>query len=146
MDEIRVTGLDSLLSRLSGLDKFEAVKNGLIRAAHRVESSAKEKCPVDDGILQASITHQIIENEQQAVIGTNVEYGPYVEFGTGLYAKNGNGRKTPWAYKDPKTGEIIWTAGQHPQPFLQPALSENKEKVIDDIKIEIRKKIMEVCR
>lgn len=45
------------------------------------ESFAKKACPVDTGRLRNSITHaQFDENTE--VIGTNVEYAPYVELGT----------------------------------------------------------------
>ena len=47
----------------------------------KAESYAKKLCPVDTGRLRASITHaQMDENTE--VIGTNVEYAPYVELGT----------------------------------------------------------------
>lgn len=47
----------------------------------KAESYAKQLCPVDTGRLRNSITHQA-ENENTEVIGTNVEYAPYVELGT----------------------------------------------------------------
>ena len=62
-----------------------------------------------------------------AVVGTPVEYAIYVEYGTGVYAEGGKGRKTPWMYKNRK-GEWIRTVGQKPQPFLRPALDENKDR------------------
>lgn len=45
------------------------------------ESYAKAACPVDTGRLRNSITHQQ-ESENVEVIGTNVDYAPYVELGT----------------------------------------------------------------
>ena len=47
----------------------------------RAESHAKAACPVRTGNLRNSITHQQ-ESENVEVIGTPVEYGPYVELGT----------------------------------------------------------------
>lgn len=41
------------------------------------ESFAKNEAPVDTSRLKNSITHKVEENF--AVIGTNVEYAPYVE-------------------------------------------------------------------
>lgn len=61
-----------------------------------------------------------------------------MEFGTGLFAVNGDGRKTPWAYQDAK-GNFHYTHGQQPQPFLRPALWENEERVKDIILKEIAK-------
>lgn len=37
---------------------------------------------VDTGRLRNSVTHQLRESEMAVYIGTNVEYGPYVELGT----------------------------------------------------------------
>ena len=47
----------------------------------KAESYAKKICPVDTGNLRNSITHQQYD-ENTEVIGTNVEYAPYVELGT----------------------------------------------------------------
>lgn len=47
----------------------------------RAETHAKAACPKKTGRLQGSITHQQ-ESENVEVVGTNVEYGPYVELGT----------------------------------------------------------------
>lgn len=37
-------------------------------------------------------------------IGTNVHYAPYIEYGTGIYASNGNGNKKKKKRKDQKNG------------------------------------------
>lgn len=46
------------------------------------EGYAKKACPVDTGRLRASITHKIDAGDDSVYIGTNVEYGKYVELGT----------------------------------------------------------------
>lgn len=46
----------------------------------KAETYAKRLCPVDTGRLRSSITHQQMD-ENTEVIGTNVEYAPYVELG-----------------------------------------------------------------
>lgn len=46
------------------------------------EGYAKLNCPVDTGRLRNSITHERDDEEGQVQIGTNVEYAPYVEYGT----------------------------------------------------------------
>lgn len=64
-----------------------------------------------------------------------------VEYGTGIHAEGGNGRKdVPWAYKDEKTGELIWTKGQEPQPYMRPALYDNKQAILAILKEGITKK------
>lgn len=69
-------------------DNTAAIKGGLqsafARALERIglqaEGYAKDLCPVDTGNLRNSITHTSDGNA--AYIGTNVEYGKYVELGT----------------------------------------------------------------
>lgn len=47
----------------------------------KAESYAKKICPVDTGRLRNSITHQQYDDHTE-VVGTNVDYAPYVELGT----------------------------------------------------------------
>lgn len=88
-----------------------------------IEGVAKQKCPVDLGPLRASITSETNYNTNEIVgrVGSQLEYAPYVHNGTGIYAKDGNGRKTPWTYTV-KSGKYVGThvtIGQKPQPFLE---------------------------
>lgn len=48
----------------------------------KAEKYAKALCPVDTGNLRNSITHQVDLSVKGVFVGTNVEYGPYVELGT----------------------------------------------------------------
>ena len=104
-------------------------------ACNLVEGAAKDKAPKDTGALRRSITSKIevTGSEIDGIVFTPLEYAPYVEYGTGLFAENGNGRQTPWVYRDDK-GDYHYTHGQHPQPFLRPALNENKDEIIQIIK------------
>ena len=99
-----------------------------------IERDAKKNCPVDMGILRASITHEVHLESGDIVgtIGTNEEYAPYVHQGTGIYAKDGNGRQTPWGYTamSGKYRGFHWTHGQKPNPFLEKARDQNKDKVL----------------
>ena len=109
----------------------QKIAEALEVAAQIVENDAKRKCPVDNGTLRASITH--VTKETRVVIGTNVEYAPYVHEGTGIYAKNGNGRQTPWTYRS-ADGTYHRTVGQKPKPFLQDALDEEMPNILDCFK------------
>lgn len=80
----------------------EAIDQALATALEEVglvaEGYAKRACPVDTGRLRNSITHIVDEGARHVVIGTNVEYAPYVELGT---------------------------RHQKPQPFLKPAANDH---------------------
>ena len=128
-----IIGLDELNKKLNNLVDNQTIIKGLTIACTRVENEAKTNAPVDDGTLRMSITHEIDAARLQGIVGTNVEYAPYVEFGTGIFAAGGDGRKTPWSYKD-ASGKWHFTKGQHPHPFLVPALDNNRKKIIEDIK------------
>lgn len=132
-----IENLDKLISKL---EKLDDVNQAMEQACILVENEAKIKCPVDNGLLRNSITHYIEDNPNEliGVVGTNVEYAPYVEFGTGIYSSLGNGRQDRWKYKDAK-GEWHSTIGQHPQPYLQPALEENRREIEKMFKEQIKK-------
>lgn len=106
----------------------EAILGVVKTGCHMVEADAKIECPVDFGILRASLTNEIDESKQEGKVGTNKIYSPYVEFGTGIHAEGGKGRKIPWVYKDKKGWHF--THGNKPQPYLRPAFEKNR-KIIE---------------
>jgi HK97 gp10 family phage protein len=99
-----------------------------------IKGKAKLLAPVDDGNLRSSINHVVDGSGKRVVIGTNVEYAPYQEFGTGRHAEKGGGRQGGWFYKDPKTGRTVFTYGNKPQPFLRPAAEDNKAQITKMVK------------
>ena len=80
------------------------------------ESYAKAICPVDTGRLRNSITH-MQENATTEVIGTNVEYAPYVELGT------------------KRNGKQLMAA----RPYLRPAAENHSEEYKQVIIRELKK-------
>ena len=134
---VEFEGLDTIIKRLDELTDVNKVEQAINQSTLLVESSAKQNASncKDTGALQNSIISNVdITND--AVIGsvsTNLEYAPYVEYGTGLFAESGNGRQTPWRYQDDE-GNWHTTKGQHPQPFMRPALSENKQNILRVVK------------
>lgn len=110
----------------------KALLRGLEKCGLVAEGYAKKLCPVDTGNLRNSISHTVDEQEPAAIIGTNNEYAPYVELGTGVYAEGG-GRPTPWVYQDAK-GNWHYTRGNKAQPFLKPAVAEHADKYREIIK------------
>ena len=98
-----------------------------------VERNAKINCPVDMGLLRAAMFTQIEIGKGSIIgrIGNSSEYAPYVHQGTGIYAVNGDGRKTPWGYivEKGKYKGFHWTHGQKPQPFLDKAKTESMNDI-----------------
>lgn len=103
-----------------------AVERGLSACGETAVGYAQDLCPVDTGRLRNSITYSVDGND--CYIGTNVEYAPYIEFGTGIHAETG-GRRTPWAYEDDKGWHT--TEGMKPQPFLRPSASNHSDEYSD---------------
>ena len=73
--------------------KQPAFDEALRKSCLLVERTAKEKAPVETGTLRRSIHTEL--HDKYGEVGTNLHYAPYVEFGTGIFAKDGNGRQTP---------------------------------------------------
>jgi HK97 gp10 family phage protein len=85
-DDVTVTRNDAEWARLFG--PAGELAKVLARAGVRVETKAKQRCPVDTGRLRSSISSQldISEGVPAVVIGTDVEYAIYVELGTSRMA------------------------------------------------------------
>lgn len=118
-------------------EMHDAVLRALERIGEQAEGYAKDLCPVDTGQLRNSITHAVDDGEQAAYIGSNMEYAPYVELGTGIYTEGGGGRPTPWVYQDAK-GNWHWTRGNPAQPFLAPAVKDHQQTYRNIIEDEMK--------
>ena len=128
---VEFEGAEKLIARLDKMSDEAALKKSLETAALLVERSAREKAPKDTGALRRSIRSKV--EGLEGIIYTPLEYAPYIEYGTGLFAE-GNGRKdVPWNYQDDK-GNWHSTSGLKPQPFMRPSLDENREKIVDILK------------
>lgn len=129
---IELENAEKVLDLLKKVGDPASIVPNMGKACALVERTAKDTAPKKSGDLRRSIQSrvEVNGNEVVGIIFTPLEYAPYVEYGTGIHAENDGGRKdVPWAYEDEKTGELIWTAGQHPQPYLRPALIENRDKI-----------------
>ena len=109
---------------------------GIQAEAHAVTYLHSNPRRIDNGNLKNSITHKV--EDKTAYIGTNVEYGIYVHEGTGIYAGNGGGRKTPWSYQDDK-GKWHVTRGMAPNRFLKNAVANHAEEYKMIIENELKK-------
>lgn len=138
-EDIRIEGLDEVLARIEKIGSVAQAQQALGQACALVERTAKQLAPKGEGDLRRSITSKV--DGLVGIVFTPLEYAPYVEYGTGIHAEGGNGRKdVPWAYEDEKTGELIWTSGQEPQPYMRPALYDNKQAILAILKEGITKK------
>lgn len=109
-----------------------AVLKALTEMGIKAEKFAKALCPVGTvestgkkgyrgGTLRRSITYEVSKEEGVVRIGTNVEYAPYVELGTGPYF-------TPppeWETFGSKQGSGVGSGYVHPRPFLRPAIADH---------------------
>ena len=126
-----VQGLDKVLEMLDAVGDPVKVAAAMRQAVLVVERSAKQKVPKGNGELGRSITSDVNIDEGviTGIVYSPLNYAPYVEYGTGLFAEAGDGRKdVPWCYQDDQ-GEWHSTSGQPPKPFMRPALNENRELI-----------------
>lgn len=91
---------DGAIARLRDETERKLTKVGL-----QIQSDARRACPVDTGRLRASIAMEPVVRQGDRFVlkvGTNVEYAPYVEFGT---------------------------SRMRPQPFMRPAFLRARKSI-----------------
>lgn len=121
----------------------------LYEAAGEIKSRTQRNARVDTGQTKNSWQYIVNAGEKKATIGNPLENAVWEEFGTGQYALNGDGRKTPWyipvdsytGVKKPtyqgkvtvvygKDGKQFYkTDGKKPQRSLQKAYDSLKNKL-----------------
>lgn len=125
---IRFEGLEEILERFEQVASVDNVQKALGQACAVVERSAKQKAPKGtSGDLRKLISSRV--DGLEGIVFCPLEYAPYVEYGTGLFAEDGGRTDVPWHYQDEK-GEWHSTSGMKPQPFMRPALDENRENIL----------------
>lgn len=136
---VEIRGKESLDKRLQSLADVEKYAEALKQATALVEGDAKRKAPKDTGALRNSIASEVKEQngETVGIVYTPLEYAPYIEYGTGLFATKGGRANVPWCYKD-DDGHWHTTSGMKPQPFMHPALNENRNKILKLLKESIK--------
>lgn len=156
---VSIQGLDDVLERFERIADAGKVKQGITKACMLVERQAKinaQSLSEGDGTLAGSIASRI--DDYEGVIYTPLFYAPYVEYGTGIEAKDGKGRQdVPWVYVEHSGQEsgnaqksytyetalqavailkgkgldAHLTYGQKPQPFMRPALDVNRDRILE---------------
>ena len=140
---IEIRGLDSLIRKLQRLggNADDCMYKGIGKSMTVIEGDAKDLCPVDRGELIDSI-HSYTKKqgvEIKGTDGTHKQYAAYQEFETGQRgaespsppkAPIGNGYREDWS-------------GMDAQPYLYPALMNNKDTVkelcAEELNTEIRR-------
>ena len=159
-----IEGLEAITKRLDNLADAKQIEQGMGLCCAAVERTAKQKAQAikDTGNLSISIASRVenVGGEIRGVVYTPLEYAPYVEYGTGLFAEKGGTSDVPWVFvkdgssrgskgeKKPRKSYTLATAkrtvaylrkqgldayytfGQKPQPYLRPALTENRDKIL----------------
>lgn len=127
--EITVNNIPEVLDALDS-----AVEKALTMIGIKAEKYAKARCPVGTpestgirgyrgGTLRNSITFDVTsEGDTGTVkIGSNVEYAPYVELGTGPYFQS----PPEWIEFNAMKGSGDGHGYVRPRPFLKPAITDH---------------------
>lgn len=95
-----------------------AVQASVEASLRLIEDSAKNYCPVDTGALRDSITSEVDASGQTVVgrVGPHVDYAEFLEFGTGERG-------------DPSVPHNQNWPGMAAQPYMRPALDENRDAI-----------------
>jgi hypothetical protein len=106
---------------------IEARKRLAYAIALNIEENAKSNIDAlginDTGVLREGIISY--PTSTGARVKVQARYAWFIEFGTGIHNKFGNGRKTPWVYKH-RDGSFRLTLGRKATPFLEPAVMQTQ--------------------
>lgn len=135
-------GLEELLAKLRGRDDLlgKPMKRLMTDGALTLERATKENTPVDTGRLRSGITREI---DGSAIplwgqVGTNVDYAPYVEFGTAAHwapisATQPGGALEVWARRHGMNPAAIWwkigIAGTKPREMFKKAFEGSQQAI-----------------
>ncbi|GCE49197.1 HK97 gp10 family phage protein [Thermosporothrix hazakensis] len=80
---VEIVGLDKVLADLDqAVDELEnRTEQELLATGKECKNEAQKRVPVRTGRLKNSISYEQTDR-YEVLVGTNVEYAPYVEFGT----------------------------------------------------------------
>ena len=159
------------MQELSHIDLKQAVQDGI----HLIRDTAVYLCPVDMGELRQSIQTSVTEHGG-TIIGTcytNKAYAIYVELGTGPKGQRNHEGISPdinplytqtpwwihesmvdrrvaekyhWFHIDTKAGRFYQCTGQAAQPFMYPALENNKDRLMKGIRADFRAEVERITK
>lgn len=133
--DVNSAQLQRVIGQVKGMKKDVQVKAELALNYHalNIESNAKKAVPVDTGVLQSSIKTEKLGSLGRAV-HTNVEYAPYVEFGTrekvNTTISGVDYSEVAIQFKKSDGGP----GGVPPRPYLFPAFEKEKKELLKSLK------------
>ena len=98
-----------------------------------VEAQTKRNTKVDTGNTKGSWEHKVDADKMEVQIGSRYKNALWEELGTGIYALNGDGRKTKWVYRT-EDGKFHATVGKKPRRALYRAYESKKNAIIREAK------------
>lgn len=115
---IKLLGLGSLMKKVDAMSEGveRALRSAVFEGCTIVHESATRIVPVRTGNLKGSLSVDVQSQPGAALgrVGTNVEYAPYVEFGTDR---------------------------MDARPYLRPALDENQERIRKKMQEAIKREL-----
>lgn len=139
---------EAMESVIGGL-KGRPLLDGFREATMLVVTGAKRNAPVDTGRLRSSITGEVrfknglLGKDVEGVAGTNVDYAPYMEFGTGTFVGRAPHYPPPgaialWSRRHGLNPYVVALSiyrkgGLQGRHFLQKAFDDNKTRIVDII-------------
>ena len=116
------------------LDKIhETGEQFLEEVGGEVEAQTKRNTKVDTGKTKGSWEHIVDTDKMEVQIGSRYQNALWEELGTGIYALNGDGRKTKWVYRT-EDGKYHTTVGKKPRRALFRAYQSKKNTIIREAK------------
>ena len=123
-------------------DKIDEIDAEFYAGVQEMATVAKQNAPVDDGILRSMITAAKDPAKKLSyTLTSGAWYSPYVEFGTGQYAKSYLATIPDNYWKD--LARKFYVNGEgftRPQPFLYPAVITTLPKIFNRIKAIVKSK------
>lgn len=138
-------GVSAQLREVSAEMGARALSGAARAAFKRVVETAKQLVPVDSGELRESLTVRVVKpksGDAVVVVGVAINNNaPRLKMSRIAAAAFNEAQSTNlppgrrWHFIE------LGTVKQAAHPFLRPALDQNAQSVVDDLKVQLRKKI-----
>lgn len=157
-DNVEIEGMDNLIKKLEALGgTVVSIRKEMVQNMGDVADMMARKAPTDTEKLKPNIQVKDDSTDTELLVKAGIfaesaiNYVIYQEYGTGIYAENGQGRQTPWLWqvKSQKwadifgieVGQSVLWHGNQPHPFIRPAWDENKDKIEEKLRSALLKQI-----